>query len=108
MNKSKVKPVSSWFYQRQAGSMKALQRVFLSLIFLVLGVRMAKAEEAQKMSEKDLYPILQVDFRWKRMHSWGTCELRLDESFFCKREKENRKRGRLMDRCEAKRRELAV
>ena len=61
MNKSKAEPVSSWCYQRQAGSMKALQRVVWGLIFLVFGVRMAKVEEpeiqAQKMSEKDLHPI---------------------------------------------------
>ena len=72
MNKRKVKPISSWCYQHQVGSMNALQRVLWSLIFLVLGVCMAKAEEseiqARKMSEKDLYPIHQVDFRWK--HSW--------------------------------------
>ena len=45
----------------QAGSMKALQRVVWSLVFLVFGVRMAKAEEleiqAQKMSEKTLIQI---------------------------------------------------
>ena len=45
MNKSKVKPVSSWSYQRKAGSLKALQRVAWSLIFLVFGVRMVNAEE---------------------------------------------------------------
>ena len=37
-NKSKAKPVSSWRCQRQAGAMKALQRVVWSLIFLVFGV----------------------------------------------------------------------
>ena len=35
MNKSKAKSVSSWCYQRQAGSMKAHQRVVWSLIFIV-------------------------------------------------------------------------
>ena len=44
-NKSKVKPVSSCCYQRKAGSMKALQRVVWSLIFLVFGVHMVNAEE---------------------------------------------------------------
>ena len=33
MKKSKAEPVSSWCYQRQAGSMKALQRVVWSVIF---------------------------------------------------------------------------
>ena len=46
-NKNKGKPVSSWRCQRQAGSIKALQRVVLSLIFLVFGVHMAKAEEQE-------------------------------------------------------------
>ena len=88
----KVKPVSSWCYQRQAGSMKALQRVAWSLIFLVFGVHMVNAEEqgsqAQKMSEKDHYPIPRVDLRWKRMLYWGTCEWKWDERVFCKEEKE--------------------
>ena len=93
-NKSKVKPVSSWCYQRQPGSMKALQRVLWSLIFLVLGLRMVKAEEsgiqAQKMSEKDLYQTPQVDFRWKRVHSWGLVNGDGTREFFAKKEKEKR------------------
>ena len=36
-----------WCYQRQAGSMKALQRVVWSLIFLVFGVYLANAEEQE-------------------------------------------------------------
>ena len=44
-SKSKVKPVSSWCHQRQVGSMKALQEVLWSWIFLRFGVRMVKAEE---------------------------------------------------------------
>ena len=36
-NKNKEKPVSSWRCQRQAGSMKALQRAVWSFIFLVFG-----------------------------------------------------------------------
>ena len=44
-DKSKAKPVSSWRCQRQAGSVKALQRVVWSLIFLVFGVHMVNAEE---------------------------------------------------------------
>ena len=63
-NKSKVRPVSSWCYQRQrqAFSMKALQRVVWSLIFLVFGVHMGNAEEqgiqVQERIEKDLCPTL--------------------------------------------------
>ena len=71
--KRKAIPVSSWCYQRQAGSMKALQRVVWSLIFLAFGVDMAKAKapeiQAQRRSEKGIRPIPQVDLRWKRMHS---------------------------------------
>ena len=72
MNKITVKPVSRWCFQRKAGSMKALQRVVWSLIFLVFGVRMVNAEEqgaqVQQRTEKDLGQIPRgVDFRWKRM-----------------------------------------
>ena len=74
--------------------MKALQRAAWSMIFLLFGVRMATAEEpeiqAQKMSEKDLYPIHQVDLPWKRMHSWGTCEWKWDERVLRKEYKEKR------------------
>ena len=70
-NKSKAKPVSSWRCLRQASSMKTLQRVVRSLIFLVFGVHEAKAEEqeiqAQKRSEKDPCPFLQVVIRRKRI-----------------------------------------
>ena len=94
-HQSKAEPVSGWCYQRQAGSMKALQRAVWSLIFLVFGVRMAKAEEpeiqAQKMSEKDLYQIPQVHLRWKRMHSWRTCEWKWVERALRKDEKEREK-----------------
>ena len=78
MNESEAELVSSWCYQRQAGSVKALQRAVWSLIFLVFGVCRAKVEEpeiqAQKMSEKDFYPNHRVDVRWKGMLSWITCE----------------------------------
>ena len=43
LNKSKAESVSSWCYQRQAGLMKARQRVVWSLIFLVFGVHLANA-----------------------------------------------------------------
>ena len=45
MNKSKTKLVSCWRCHRQAGAMKALQRVVWSLIFLGFGVHLVKAEE---------------------------------------------------------------
>ena len=75
-NKSKAKPVSSWRCQRQAGAMKALQRVVWSLIFLGFGAHLVNAEEQgsqvqQRMSEKDLYQILHVDSRRKRMLHLG-------------------------------------
>ena len=74
--------------------MKALQRVVWSLIFFMF-VRMVKAEEqgiqAQKSSEQDLYPIPQVDLRWKRVHSWGTCEWKWDERVLRKEEKEKKR-----------------
>ena len=63
-NESEVKPVSSWCYQRQAGSMKALQRVVWCLISLVFGVHVANPEG--KGSKK-----IQVR---KRMPHWETCE----------------------------------
>ena len=47
MNKSKAESVSSWCHQRQTGSMKVLQRVVWSLIFLVFGVHLAKAVEQE-------------------------------------------------------------
>ena len=37
MNKSKANSINSWFYQRQAGSIKVHRRVVWSLIFLVFG-----------------------------------------------------------------------
>ena len=47
MNKSRAESVSSWCYQRQAGSVKALQQVVWNLIFLVFGVHLANAEEQE-------------------------------------------------------------
>ena len=57
-NKKKAEPVSSWCHQCQEGSVKALQRVVWSLIFLVFGVHIVNAEEqgiqVWQMSEKEL------------------------------------------------------
>ena len=59
--------------------MKALQRTVWSLIFLGFGVRLVKAEEAGKSGtakdeRKRPYQTPQVDFPWKRMLHWRTCE----------------------------------
>ena len=70
--------------------MKALQRAAWSLIFLVFGVRMAKAEAGNSRAEKDLYQIPEVDLRWKRMHSLGTREWKWNERALRKEEKEKR------------------
>ena len=51
-NKNKGKPVSSWRCQREAGSMKALQRVVWSLIFILFGVHMVKAVEQEVQVQK--------------------------------------------------------
>ena len=99
LNKSKAEPVSSWCYQRQAGSVKASQRVVWSLIFIVFGVRLVKVEEqeiqAQKMSEKDFYPIPRVDVRWKRMLSWEACNWKGDEREFFAKKKKKRETARV-------------
>ena len=68
-SKSREKPISSWYYQRQVGIMKALQQVLLSLILFGFGVHMVNTEEqgtlVQQMIEKELCPTRQVenDFR---------------------------------------------
>ena len=54
--------------------MKALQRVVWSVIFVVFGVHLAKAEvhenQAQQRIVRDLGQIhREVEVRWKRMHS---------------------------------------
>ena len=56
INKSKAEPVNSWCYPRQAGSIKIRQRVVWSLIFLVYGVCLVKAEvqEEQASHQQDL------------------------------------------------------
>ena len=76
MNKSKAEPISSWCYQRQAGSIKVHQRVVWSLIFLVFGVYQVKAEvqedQAHKVIAREVHPDLQDGFPWmrKRMTMW--------------------------------------
>ena len=94
MNKSKAEQISSWCSQRQAGSMKALQRVVWSLIFLVFGVHIVNAEEQENQVHRgiarEVYPTLQVDVQWKRMHSRETCECKWDEEDFRKKRKEKK------------------
>ena len=66
MNKSKAEPVSSWCHPRQAGSIKMHQRVVWSLIFLVYGVCLVKAEvqeeQASKEIEREDHPDHQTSF----------------------------------------------
>ena len=50
-SKSKTKPVSSWCCQRQAGAVKALQRVVWSLIFFVFGLHSVNAKEEVRYSK---------------------------------------------------------
>ena len=80
-NKSRIRPVSDWRCRGQAGAMKALQRLVWSLIFLLFGMHLVKAEEQasqvkQRMSEKDLYQIHQFEVprMRKKMWQWVTCE----------------------------------
>ena len=80
MNKGKAEPVSSWCYPRQAGSIKMRQRVVWSLIFLVYGVCLVKAEvqeeQASKVIEREDYPGHQEELLWmkKTMTMWeGWC-----------------------------------
>ena len=55
MNKSKAEPVSSWCQSCQAGSTKLHQRAVRSLIFLVCGVYLVKAE-VQEDHARDVHP----------------------------------------------------
>ena len=70
---SKAEPVSSWCYQRQAGSIKVHQRVVWSLIFIVFGVHLVKAEvqedQANKEIVREVHPDHQDGIPWmkKRM-----------------------------------------
>ena len=71
-NEQEQGKASSWRCQRQAGAMKALQRVVWSLIFLGFGVHLVNVEEQgiqvqQRVSEKNLYQTLQVDFPRMKM-----------------------------------------
>ena len=74
--------------------MKALQRVVWSLIFLVLRVHVANAEEQENQVHwgiaREVYQTLQADVQWKRMHSRETCEWKWDEKDFCRKRKEMR------------------
>ena len=76
MNENKVKPVSIWCYQRQAGLPKALQREARSLIFLVFGVHMVNAEEqetsgaAQKRKRTLSNHRVENDSQWRRMRAF--------------------------------------
>ena len=76
MNKSKAEPVSNWRCPRQAGSIKMHQRVVWSLIFLVYGVCLVKAEvqeeQASKGIERGDHPDHQDELLWmkKTMTMW--------------------------------------
>ena len=65
MNKSKAESVSSWCYQRQAGSMKAHQREVWRLIFIVFGVYLVNAE-VQEGQAKEVHPDRQDGLLGKR------------------------------------------
>ena len=68
MNKNKVEPVSSCCYQRQAGSIKMHQRVVWSLIFIVFGVYLVKAEVEEDQAKhgiaREVHPDLQDGTPW--------------------------------------------
>ena len=77
MNRSKVQPVSSWCYQRKAGSMKALQRA--ARVWGANGECGGAGSQVQQKTEKDLgRKPRRVDFRWKKKPHWGTCEWKWD------------------------------
>ena len=65
MNKSKVEPVSKWRCPRQAVSFNAHRRVVWSLIFLMFGQHLAKAEvqedQAHRGIAREVYPDPQDD-----------------------------------------------
>ena len=70
MNKSKAESISSWYHQRQAGSIKVHRRVVWSLIFVVFGVFLAKAEvqegQAHKGIAREGHQDLQDGAPWMR------------------------------------------
>ena len=78
MNKSKAEPISSLCFQRKAGSMRALHRVVWSLIFLVFGGALGECGGAGKKVHQgiaeEVYPTLQLDLRWKKMHCYENSE----------------------------------
>ena len=92
MNKSKAEPVSSWCYPRQAGSIKMHQRVVWSLIFLVYGVCLVKAEvqeeQASKEIEREDHPGHQDELLWmkKSMTLW--------EDWCLKQKRKNNSQGK--------------
>ena len=83
MNKSKAEPVSKWRCPRQAGSIKVHQRVVWSLIFIVFGVCLVKAEVQEDQGNKEIaredHPDHQDGLLWmkKRMTMWE--DWRLDQ-----------------------------
>ena len=70
MNKSKAEPVSKWRCPRRSGSIKLHRRVVWSLIFLVFGVHLAKAEvqedQAHKGIAREVHPDFQDGTPWMR------------------------------------------
>ena len=70
MNKSKAEPVGNWGCQRQAGSIKVHQRVVWSLIFLVFGMYLVKAEvqedQAHKGIAREVHPDHQDELVWMK------------------------------------------
>ena len=84
----------NWCYQRQARSMKALQRVVWSLIFLAFWVHLANAEEQENQYTgsiaREVHQTLQVDVQWKRMHLRETCEWKSDQKDSCEKRREKR------------------
>ena len=54
MNKSKVEPGSKWHCPCQAGSFDMHWRVVWSLIFLLFGVHLAKAEVQEDQAHKGI------------------------------------------------------
>ena len=54
MNKSKAEPVISWCYPRQAESIKMHQREVWSLIFIVFGACLVKAEVQEDQANKEI------------------------------------------------------
>ena len=84
MNKSKARTNRQLGPPARGGSLeKAHQRVVWSLIFIVFGVHLVKAEEQEnrehKMIAREVHQDLQVDTPWMRkgMMFWEICCLKL-------------------------------